>query len=243
MSASKTPILVLVLLLYLDVRRKRLTIRSLALGASVITIAFTTIQGLKNIRSGVGASRLAEDSSIWVNVYLSLTGRLDGLYSLSGAVLRGPGSFQLTDGLSQTLFTRIVPNWVTGETKTLSGLEWGRQIHRTSSGAYFAEGVPAEGYALYGLLGVAVWAVVAAAMMFATERSLQSGSIFFGLVSLGFVGTTGLFERGVFGQLEILSTCAQVAVLAVLYRMMTRQSKGQDVVLADDRAHGTSGSL
>ena len=203
--ASKTPLLSVLLLFYLDPRRRKITPRAFALGAVAVFAAFTLIQDLKPT---VNQSEYLEGGRA-ASFFVSLTNRFDGLDALTGAVVAGPGSYVTVGEVLLALPRTVLPQSLSGQEKELAGVRWGRQIYGRTNGTHYAEGLAAEGYAVAGWSGVVAWALTGGFALLAVAAGLASRRLPILIFSCAYASSSGLFERGLLGQQELLSNSFQ----------------------------------
>jgi hypothetical protein len=216
LSASKTPLLVVVLALYLDPKRKRLTSRQLLVAIMAAVFAFGFVQSLKP-----RAADKVTTTNPFSSVGKEITARFDGLLALTGSFQNGAGSLG-NQYFVDSLTANLLPQAIVGQPKRLSGVVWGEKIYHLHSGTSYAEGFTPEGYAVHGILGVVLWNMAGAAALVVVAKRTRAGPLwirfFFGTI----LASTGLFERGLLGLIESVSGGVQVALFVFILQFAVR---------------------
>ena len=210
LSASKTPLLTVLLLVYLDPRRPRLSAKVVVVGALTLVVAFTGIQGLKSSGGPEQTGNLAE------RAFFSMAGRLDGLFALAGVWRQGSGLYHPEGGMAAAMLRAVLPGWLQVGDKELAGRLWGINIYRVDNGTSYAEGLAGEGLAIGGELGPLWWGVAGGVLLGAAILAAASRFRLIQFTALAFLASTATFERGLLGQLEQISAAAQAAALIVV---------------------------
>lgn len=211
LNASKTPLLTVILILYLDPRRRKLSGRAVLAALLSTLVAFTVLQRLKG-----NGSQSVSDGNLLTEAYFSVTGRLDGLFALAGAWSNGPAAYHPIGGLSSAFARALIPGWLQGGNKELAGLLWGTNVYHVYNGTSYAEGLAGEGYALLGVFGPLLWGLIGGTLLAIVLKIMGSESFFLQTIALAFIGSTVLFERGLLGQFEQFSSAVQGALLATV---------------------------
>lgn len=207
---SKTPLLTVLLLLYLDPRRPKLHVRTISMAFLAIVFAFTGLQALKPQANAIQGDNWLEMT------FFSLTGRLDGLYAMSEAWASGPASYIPERGVLRAVANGLVPGWLQDGDKLLAGRLWGINIYGADTGVSYAEGLSAEGYVMLGDWGPAIWGVLGGLVFAAVGWAIQSGNRYLQLVAFSLLASTVMFERGILGQIEQLGSVLQSSVVAIV---------------------------
>jgi hypothetical protein len=210
LSASKTPLLTVLLLVYLDPRRPKLSMKVLLAGAAALIVAFTSIQSLKSSGGPEQTGNLAE------RAFFSMAGRLDGLFALAGVWRQGSGLYHPEGGMAASMLRAVLPGWLQVGDKELAGRLWGINIYRVDNGTSYAEGLAGEGLAIGGELGPLWWGVAGGVLLGAAILAAASRFRLIQFTALAFLASTATFERGLLGQLEQISAAAQAAALIVV---------------------------
>lgn len=206
--ASKTPLLTVLLLLYLDPRRPRLHVRMVLMSCLGVVFAFTSLQSLKSTANPLQGQNWVEQT------FFSLTGRLDGLYALSGAWISGPGSYRPEGGVLQAALGGLLPGWLQYDDKILAGRLWGINVYGVDTGVSYAEGLSAEGYVLMGMWGPVLWGLLGGLVFIAVTQAIRSKSRYIQIAGFSMLASTVLFERGLLGQMEQVGSALQSSAIA-----------------------------
>jgi len=221
MLASKTPILAVIVILYVDPRRTRVSLKSLVAAIAGIIVAFSLVQNLKP--SSVDSE--VPGGSVSASFFASgVANRFDGLRAATESVGHGARSYLTPVQFSETLISGLVPQTFSETQKVPAGLRWGQEIYHVQNGTYYAEGLSAEGYVVAGLIGVILWNVVGGMVLVGLASGLNSSNLPFRLISSAFVASSALFERGLLGQAEQLNVAMQgCLVILVIFVLSARR--------------------
>lgn len=222
LSASKTPILAAVISIAIrfsqlgwDKRRKYFVA---ILGMAAVG-GFSVLQSFKLAKS-VQQDLHSADSAYpsFVAPFMSIIRRFDLLSSMTDAVSLGSGEWMTPRQEFVTAVQGLIPKQLLYGEKISAGSLWALEVRPASTGVInpdvsLADGFIAEGYALNGLVGIALGALFMAVLLLLASRLLQSNSIF--TLSLGILLVTYpvLYERGIFGGLEVVGKALQAAAV------------------------------
>lgn len=219
-EASKTPILALLIIFYLDPNRARVSAKAVAVTAGAALLAFTVIQGLKPIPQ----TQYEAASSPVERITLNLSNRFDGLRAAGYAKERGQGSYPTVASALRVAGVNLVPQSLSGNAKVPAGIRWGSEIYGIPNNTtYYAETLSAEGFVVGGALGVVLWNLIGGGLIVALARGLRSTRVPVRLLACSVAVSSALFERGLLGQAELLGVALQgclvmFAVLLLLSR-------------------------
>jgi hypothetical protein len=215
---SKTPLLATALFFYLDPGRKRISWQVAAVSCVGLLVAFVVIQPAK---TDTAYGDYNGNQSLIVPV--RILSRFDGLRGITDAVELGPGSYMRGTEFASQLALAWTPQSITGGQKTTSGVLWGLRMEGATSGVSLAEGATAEGYAVFGVLGVVVWNALLGAVIAMLGFSVQQRRSFgICLLATGLIASNAIFERGILGLNEGLSAAVQLAILGLVMLLLVR---------------------
>ncbi len=243
MSASKTPILAVVIAIAIRFgiigwsRRRAISIAILGVAAAG---GFSVFQSFK-LGNGVKQDLAGADAAypVWISPFMSIVRRFDLLSAMTDAVYLGPGNWMTPWEGVQTALKGLVPRQFLLDEKVSAGSLWALEVRPVSTGVInpdvsLADGFIAEGYALNGFLGIALGAFFIAFLLFLVRKLLLSGSMFSRSLGILLIAYPALYERGVFGGLEIFGKSLQAAAVVWLIHIL--------LVAALSRSRGNSRS-
>lgn len=205
-QASKTPILALMIVFYLDPHRSRISAKALAGAVVGLVVAFSLVQGLKrgdNTQIDAIANPVAR-------VTLSLSSRFDGLRAAAAARGNTGERYLLPTEYGKTLALDLLPQTLSGHSKLPAGIRWGRDVYRIpGNSTYYAETLSAEGFVVAGLMGVVIWNVAGSMILVGTAKGLRSPRTYRRMTACGVAAASALFERGLLGQAEHFGATVQ----------------------------------
>lgn len=222
-TSSKTYVLAVALFLYLDPTRPRFSWRVPLIAVTALGVAFVLIQPGKT-------SLPAEDygGNAALTVPAEIVARFDLLHALTDAKSRGAGSYLSNSRFEQQLSDGWLPQSVFSTGKVASGLLWA-EVMTGQATTHLATGPTAEGYAMYGWAGLIVWNLIIGLALAATAR-VMSGTTYFllSLIAAAVLSSNALFETGVLGLNEALSTGVQITALALPFYLVARVVSGRE---------------
>ena len=237
---SKTPIMALAVTLLLRfawfgwTRRRKIV---LFLVSAATVASFSTFHAMKFGEATVANNAaVAEAYPSIIRPLISIVTRFDLLSAMTDAVLAGPGQWLSGGEFMSRAIQSLVPQQLLGIDKITAGRSWAIEMSSQSQigvgdSVSRAEGFIAEGYALSGLTGVCVGAVVFALLTWLVGVLLESKSALWRLAALIMVVTPILFERGLLGFFDSAGKGVQVILLVACIAVVVRSHPSRQRML------------
>ncbi|GAB4099236.1 hypothetical protein [Sinomonas halotolerans] len=233
-AAMVLPVLALCLRFILTNRTSAL-LKLLPIIAGSVLVGFFAIQSIR----GIFTTSQAESLSSSVNggtlaVYLlGLLQRFDGFSSVTDSYYLGPGNWQPASQYFMRVFENLIPKF--GEAQEASvGQLWTREVRAYSIPDQYrdvpiAAGPIAEGYAMWGVLGVVALNVLLALMVIGLGRALMVRSVLLIVFAVSMSFNTGIYEVALQGwagsvnkSLQAVAVALPILLLASLARNLKR---------------------
>jgi len=209
-TAVKTPLLAVAFFFYVDPNRKRISVSALVAGVVTVILAFAVIQPNKTT-TGYGDY----NGNTALILPATILTRFDFVRGLTDAASNVPGFYMATPELLGRLGGVWVPQSLTGTQKVAAGVLWGQRMENDLSGVHFPPGPTAEGYAIYGYLGIVIWNFVVGVAAAALARLLNRRRYFpLAVFAAGVFASSAIFETGVLGLNEAFSDSFQLSIVA-----------------------------
>lgn|GEM_PF-4616824 len=223
-ATSKTPVLAVLLILYLDPRRDRIRLKQTLLAAVAIFLAFGVVQSLK-VQDRTGQVRRGAAADLAVD----LESRVDVLVALGGVHELGPGQYLPPDEVVSRGISDLAPSALLGGGKTLSGVTWGQRVYGSETGASYAEGLTPEGYGTLGTTGVALWNLIGGVAAALSCAALRCGSVALKGAAASIIFSAAIFERGLLGLAEACGVAVQLALVIQAAVVLSRRPSSEAV--------------
>jgi hypothetical protein len=231
-TVTKSPAVAALIALCLRYVRRgwsRQSIGRLVVVAMVVLTGFSSFQAYK---LGEEATTNFETAAMinypgYVRPTLQVVRRFDLLSAVTDAAYYPAGGWLNPTDFAVQAMKSMVPTQLVGEREN-AGRRWNVEVRSASypgagdSQVSLAEGYIAEGYLLGGFLGVTFGAIVIALLTRWISFALYSRRIWLRLWAILFITFPAIMERGVLGNLELLSKTFQAAMVAwVLYSILS----------------------
>jgi hypothetical protein len=225
--ASKTPLMAFILFLVIGFGA---TLRSArpVIAVSVICVSlfsFSFVQTLKNDdRTNLELDAVTSTYPSVVRPMLPVLRRFDLQSAATDAYFAQPGRWINGDEYISRLQSAVFPKLATDDYVS-AGIDWAREVRSftTPMGrtpVSLADGFIAEGYAMYGYVGVAVEALVLAFVVALLAAGLRSSRPFPLLFALSLLTLPAIFERGLLGITEAVGQMLQVTAVAYVLALV-----------------------
>lgn len=214
----------------------------IALGVGAVVV-FSVVNGAREPRFATtprasamvstASELLRSPSSFAVDTASRVFVRFDGLDASSVALLGPPKQYMDVWEAGTLSLEFLAPSALTGTSKETPGTLWAVRMTGAKNGVSLAEGIAAEGFAIGGVAYLVAWAALlggtmaVAALGIAASRPLTLARF----VSVSFVTSAALYERGLLGLIEHAVNSSQVGLIAWLIlssiaTLLTRSSHG-----------------
>lgn len=243
LNDSKTPALMVALLLLIKFAGKLNSIARLLavpVAATCAFAVFTFIQSLKN-SEGVARDLVRVDSTypLLLRPVLPLVRRFDLFSAVTDASFVGGSRWMEFQEVLLRIFASLF-SWVPGQTMDgTAGILWAREVRGATialngSTVSLAEGFIAEGWVLGGVIGIVVGATTVAALTFLVGRGLQSNSALATLLATSMLSVPILFERGILGISENVGQLYQAALVCYVLHLVWPAARRRGVDSVSD---------
>jgi hypothetical protein len=213
-------------------------LRALPLMAGAVLIGFFAIQSARGILTDadVAALSTAVGGSLVVGYAVGLLQRFDGFSSVTDAVYLNETVWQSTEQYFQRIGQNLVPKFG-AEQLASNGQIWTREVRAYSIRDQFldvpiAAGPTAEGYAMWGWMGIVALNAIMAIIVLLLGRLLVSRRALALVFAVSMSFNTGFFEVGMQGWAGSFNKSLQALVVAVpvviLVYLVNRSRRGNE---------------
>ena len=236
MNHSKTPVVALLVAVYLALWNQSLSRRSLVITGAVLVATFAVIGSL---RSSVTANANSDIATIGQRPYQPFSNnstlryltkplyqiivRADGIESLARVNQAGPGSYLTPHELVGTTIGVAVPAVVTHAKNEVPGQLWASRYFNYKNATSLAEGLAAEGFGVAGYPGIVIWALLAGMLLaIASWWAFVARGVTLQLCGASLLASPVFFERGLLGIIQGLVDTIEVSMLLTIIVLILR---------------------
>lgn len=228
LTASKTPILGALLALAIGLLSSTSTRKNFLAVVAIGVASFGLFQVIQNIKTSIFRVELSGVDAVYpwyIRPFLSLTRRFDMLSAVTDAYSFGPKSWVHGWSFLSLALSVIVPAPLQSGDKPNLGQLWASEVRAFSLpgsniDVSLASGSIAEGWVTGGVLGLVIQAVALIFVLHITYMFLTSRRPWLFSFGVLLIAYPTLFERGLLGNLALISKAAQVAVVIFLISLL-----------------------
>lgn len=223
--------------------RVRQLLRALPVVVVGLLAGFFGIQSIRGIltSSHVDEISVAVGGNPFAAYIVGLLQRFDGFSSVTDAVYLGAGNWLSTGEYLSRVLSNMVPKFGATQLGTVGQL-WTREVRAVSVPTQYldvpiAAGPTAEGYAMWGYIGVILLNSLLAIMVVVLGRALVSHKTFAIIFSVSMAFNTGIFEIALQGWAGSINKSVQALLVALPFVLVARMRNDRAIRKAPRNTH------